>query len=313
MHKILILSLSISTILVSSVLAETGTWPCGNNCIATLDSLGNLTISGTGQMDDYSATDAPWYSQKDSIVHIVIQEGMESVGSNAFYNLTNATGISIPDSVKSVGESAFRSMWNVTGSINIPNSVTSIGPYAFLDMKNVTGKFVIPNTITTIETGAFWGLENITSLVIPDSVTSIGEQAFRKAYALRELIIPDSVTSIGNNAFNLVNPSELTISSDKIEMYKNADGGFSNITALHCIDGEDACKTKLSELGYSSLLDTVDTAIKFIKNHDGSYRLETYDGTFVGFRGKRIYTIEEAQAAVKAIGKDHVTFRIRYK
>ena len=62
---------------------------CGDNLTWTLDDEGTLTISGTGNMTDWSSY-APWYSSRSSIKNVIIGNSVTSIGS---YNtpLTNAT------------------------------------------------------------------------------------------------------------------------------------------------------------------------------------------------------------------------------
>lgn len=59
---------------------------CGTNAIWHFDvETGVLTVSGSGQMSDYtSASGAPWYALKSQIKKIVISDSVESVGNNAF-------------------------------------------------------------------------------------------------------------------------------------------------------------------------------------------------------------------------------------
>ena len=49
---------------------------CGGNLSWTLDSVGTLTISGTGSMKNYydGASGAPWYSNVDAIKNVVMEE-----------------------------------------------------------------------------------------------------------------------------------------------------------------------------------------------------------------------------------------------
>lgn len=92
---------------------------CGENVTYTFNSsTGRLIISGTGAMSNDSI-----FKENDDIVFVVINDGVASIGSWAFYNCTALSGVSIPDSVTSIGHSAFRGCTSLK-SIVIPDSVT---------------------------------------------------------------------------------------------------------------------------------------------------------------------------------------------
>ena len=104
----------------------------------TLSGDGTLTISGTGEMGNYSGfyendeyfCTAPWFDQHDKVKNIVIENGVTSIGDFAFYGCSSTISVTIPNSVTSIGHYAFIGCTNLT-SITIPNSVTSIGNLAF--------------------------------------------------------------------------------------------------------------------------------------------------------------------------------------
>ncbi len=103
---------------------------CGDNLTWELNG-GTLTISGSGAMYDWSVLKkAPWYSQRESIINVNIQDGVESIGAAAFENCVNLGSdtmpVVIPESVKSIGGSAFDGCGKMT-DIYVPNSVESIG------------------------------------------------------------------------------------------------------------------------------------------------------------------------------------------
>lgn len=69
---------------------------------------GVLTVNGNGAMPDYAnPEDVPWYENRNEITKIIIEDGITHIGNLAFYGLTNATEVSIPESAKSVGLCAF--------------------------------------------------------------------------------------------------------------------------------------------------------------------------------------------------------------
>ncbi len=128
-----------------------------------------------------------------------IKSGTISIGSDAFYNCSSLTSITIPDSVTSIGDSAFSYCSSLT-SVTIPDSVTSIGYRAFESCSSLTS-VTIPDSVTSIGRSAFESCSSLTSVTIPDSVTSIGYRAFSYCSSLTSIIIPDSVTDIGERAF----------------------------------------------------------------------------------------------------------------
>ena len=95
--------------LIVAICATTLAWRCGSNATYTyVESTGTLTISETGAMKDYDLDNRPpWYNYCSSIKKVVINNGVTSIGSYAFYNCTKLTSVTIPNSVTSIGESAF--------------------------------------------------------------------------------------------------------------------------------------------------------------------------------------------------------------
>lgn len=60
---------------------------CGENLTWSLNSEGELRISGAGPMPDFSAYKnggAPWYDNKAQIVSVVVEEGVTAIGDYAF-------------------------------------------------------------------------------------------------------------------------------------------------------------------------------------------------------------------------------------
>ena len=172
---------------------------CGDNLTWTLDD-GTLTISGHGKMDDYGLLKKlPWYNESYSIKEVIINNGVTSIGDEAFSGCHSLTSITIPDSVTAIGMNVFSDCKSLT-SVMIPDSVTTIGWWAFEGCTSLIN-VIIPNSVTTIGWWAFEGCHSLTSVIIPDSVTTIGWQAFSGCHSLTSITIPDSVTTIGWQAF----------------------------------------------------------------------------------------------------------------
>ena len=104
---------------------------CGEDLAWTLDDEGTLVISGTGPMTDYaSASDAPWYSHRASILAIELKEGVTTVGDRAFYNCTALTDVSFSSTVSTIGTYAFRGC-TALQAVTIPSTVTEVKGSAF--------------------------------------------------------------------------------------------------------------------------------------------------------------------------------------
>ena len=110
-----------------------GSGTCGENLTWTYGD-GTLTISGEGEMYDYSTEanpeNAPWAYYLEEVESIVIEEGVTSVGHQAFSGLFAVTEVSLPDTLTTIGDSAFFNCVALE-EIVIPANVTSIGDSAF--------------------------------------------------------------------------------------------------------------------------------------------------------------------------------------
>ena len=117
-----------------------GEGSCGKNLSWKLEQ-GTLTISGTGSMDNYSAsigTNSPW--DLEDIKHVVVQDGVTSIGYCAFSGHPELLSVRLPDTVTQIGTLAFHNCAALK-DLNLPDSVERIGKDAFqncLDLKSVT-------------------------------------------------------------------------------------------------------------------------------------------------------------------------------
>ena len=211
---------------------------CGDNLYWSLnEETGVLTIFGEGEMYNYADNDAnrvPWYSNKENITSVTIEEGVTSIGNSAFADCTGLTSIEIPSSVTSIGESAFNYCPGLT-SIEISSSVTSIGDYAFeyCDLTSIE----IPSSVTSIGESAFGSCSGLTSIEIPSSVTSIGERAFRGCTGLTSIVVDEGNTiydSRGNCHAIIETASNTLIAGFKNTIIPEGVTSIGNSAFYHC-------------------------------------------------------------------------------
>lgn len=153
-----------------------------------------LTISGSGEMSDGQ----PWESYKDLVEKVVIEDGVTSIGTSAFYQFSNLTTVIIPSGVTKINEDAFNGCDKLQ-SVDIPNSVTVLGACAFKGCANLS-KITMSQSITTINDGLFGHCPKLAEISIPEGVTSVGNGAFEEC-SFTSFVIPSSVTKLGVGVF----------------------------------------------------------------------------------------------------------------
>ena len=242
---------------------QAGSGSCGTNLTWTLDEEGLLTISGTGEMTNWSIrTNAPWYSQRTSIREVRIEVGVTSIGVCAFYNCSSLTSVTIPESVTSIETAAFEDCRGLT-SVTIPEGVASIKYDTFRDCSSLAS-VTIPSSVTSIGSSAFYGCSSLTSVTIGNGVTSIGGNTFYNCSSLTSVTIPEGVTSIGDSAFTRCSGLEQiiflgaapAISSSAFAAYYDSNSYsyiYVRATAMYPIDNETWTADKLQNYGAQSL------------------------------------------------------------
>lgn len=171
---------------------------CGDDLTWKLGDKGTLTISGTGEMYNYSMADAPWKEQKDLISALVVENGATSIGSSTFDGYTSLKSIKLASTVKSIGNNAF-SNTGIT-SLDLPEGMESIGLGAFYNCEKMT-ELKLPESLTTLNNGAFAFCKGLTAVTLPNKITFIGALAFEECTGLTSITIPENVTEIRNQAF----------------------------------------------------------------------------------------------------------------
>lgn len=220
--SILLVLLMALTLLPLGALADSNNKKCGENLTWEFAD-GILTISGTGDMYDYSEEPAPWSEYNDIIASITISDGVTSIGDNAFHSCC-AESIDLQcTSLVSIGKNAFSRCTMLT-SIFIPESVQSIGSEAFSLCEGLS-MVELPTTLTKIPDGIFTDCALLDSITIPDTVTEIGANAFLRCTAFILEKLPSSIKSIGTAAFANCGAVESLLLPKTLESIGNAAFG----------------------------------------------------------------------------------------
>ena len=198
---------------------------CGKNLKWSFDD-GVLTISGKGEMYDFSQTEgelfAPWdpYKTHYVITKVVVEKGVTSIGAFAFCDCYDLESVILPSGLISIGNNAFLSAGvkniilpssirvidycafehcHFLKSITLPDGLTYIGESAFAGCKFESIR--LPSDLVTVNDGMFQNCSELKEVYIGNKVNTIGKLAFYECFKLEKVVFSSDVTSIGNAAF----------------------------------------------------------------------------------------------------------------
>lgn len=257
---------------------------CGENAQWSYDSdTKTLTISGSGDMFNYytkSYTDeygnerrlpnVEWIDYIDDIERVVVEEGIVSIGDNAFchheslkeveigcevirdsafYNCPLLTKVTFTDNVKKVIGYAFGN--NDTNNSISEVHISDIDAWCGIDFESSVSnpaahgasmyvnsklleKLVVPEGVQEIKAYSFYNFDNLITAELPESVKSIEKYAFFGCDNLHNIKMPEKTERIGEYAFSACkNLSEINI-PDGIEVIENHT--FSKCDALRKVN-----------------------------------------------------------------------------
>ena len=268
---------------VGTLLAQSGT--CGDNLTWTLDN-DTLTISGTGDMTNFSYGNPPWKGYRSSITTVIINSGVTSIGSSACHMFTHLTSITIPNSVTSIGEDAFYGCANLK-DVYISDIVAWYA-ISFADDNNsnplywarniyindkATKNITIPNTLQKSSdndpTVKFFN--NFTHIEAPAWFFDEEESEWPSCPKYLESVTINS-GEMNDNVFGVISRSYKTLTTLDVSAVSNTDladeafKGYYNLTSLALPQG-------LERIGYMTIADckslqaiTIPTSVEEIDN-----------------------------------------------
>ena len=189
---------------------------------------GTLIISGEGWMNSQKS-EYPWDGMRDQIKKVIIEDGLEDVGDQAFMECVNLLKVTIPDSVGYIGDQAFE------GCVSL-------------------GDVMLSEEVQYIGYSAFKGCVNLVSILIPDSVYvfRIEGQAFEGCVKLEEVTIPRGTMGIDQNAFgDCIGLRTIKLGIDSIFIDESA---FRNVTATVSYPAGVPCWSEDKRQGYGGIL-----------------------------------------------------------
>jgi len=142
---------------------------------------------------------------------VIIEEGVTSIGSNAFWGVRNMTDLTIANTVTTIGYQSFFSCLALA-ELTIPTSVTHISSGAFSNCHALT-EVTVPNSVKTLGINIFEYCSKLTAIkvdVANSAYSSVNGVLFDKAQTALVAYpagkqgvysIPNTVTSIDYASF----------------------------------------------------------------------------------------------------------------
>ncbi len=179
--------------------------------VGCLGSTTTLNIPSTVDANDktYSVVSvaAAAFQSNRYITSITIPASIETVGTDAFRNVTNLKELHIAD-LPSWCAINFAN-GNANPLYNVFPTSTSKWGNVYINGEAVT-ELVIPEGVVSIGR-AFYGFKKLTKVTLPSTLVTIGDQTFANCTNLTEVTIPASVKSIGSAFFGCSALASITL------------------------------------------------------------------------------------------------------
>ncbi len=169
--------------------------------------------------------------------NLALPEGLEYIGSAAFYCCSGLTGsLTIPNGIKIIQSQHNHGTFGdcgFTGNLTLPMGLKEIGPQAFYGTK-FKGELNIPSTVTTIGDHAFANTEFNGTLILPKELISLGSKVFEDCWRLSGVVeIPQNILAIPSGLFDGCNNIEGIVLHKDVEVIESqAFAGCYGITSI---------------------------------------------------------------------------------
>ncbi len=159
------------------------------------------SITYNGKDYKVIAIDDEAFAYGYQITSLEIEEGIQTIGKNAFFNCSGLTELWFPASVTEIGDYAFNSCTNVT-TIDFPTGLKVAGKI-FQSCINLTKVNFSWKCVVTELNGTFEDCRVLPNISIPSTVVSIGGDTFSGCKKLAKVSFSgNNLKTIGDWAFN---------------------------------------------------------------------------------------------------------------
>ena len=153
------------------------------------------------------------YNRSGALTSVKFPDSLRSIGKEAFVNDGSITEIVLNEGLKTVGANAFG--WGASLSskgceIHIPSTVTSISADSFGRASYYT--VADGNKVYSVEDGILYtdngktlfdmpGLYDVDEFTVPEHVKTLGSQAIKQSVLIKKVVIPETVEKVVGDQF----------------------------------------------------------------------------------------------------------------
>ncbi|MGN1104128.1 MAG: leucine-rich repeat protein [Candidatus Coproplasma sp.] len=151
----------------------------------------------------------------ESLKTVTITEGINAIGTGAFYGIQSMEKINLPESITMVYSYSFcncSAKYSFVNAISVEGNVIdgtffqayrSAGGYSIYYVGGISGTLTLADGITRIEQNAFTGCANLVKIILPQSLEYIASYSLASCSSLTEVEFAENIniTTIGGRVF----------------------------------------------------------------------------------------------------------------
>jgi hypothetical protein len=130
---------------------------------------------------------------------IVLNEGLQKIGQDAFWRCSSLESITFPSTVTEIGRGAFMECRNLQEA-GLHEGLQKIGDSSFgicSSLQSIT----LPSILTEIDKAAFWNCNSLRGVVFNNGLQKITQGVFADCISLQSISLPSTLTEIDKYAF----------------------------------------------------------------------------------------------------------------
>lgn len=140
------------------------------------------------------------FTNKNSLLHVVIKNGIKEIGVGAFSSCINLQTVRFPEEPFVLNRDCFSKCVSLK-EIIMPRGLKHIESGAFEGCTNLRIVDLRSAFITNIPATLFQNCFKLEEVLLPDSVVTINEMAFENCGMLKSISLPENLQTIGDDAF----------------------------------------------------------------------------------------------------------------